>query len=202
MMPNKIIPRILRKKVNGNNTPKIEVNQKVDVQFNPEAGGEIFGSKEDCKTIEIEPKIEQEIKEEIIEDGKTFGSKHDCGTEDGELKEDGKMFGSQKDAPLPPPPGQERDQKATELNTKSKKILFSIFFQIIGKNGDQVTAKCKECKAPVEDSITTWFKIRYHLKVCLNGTKWNKKKEYKMKTYKFNFEISVSSSGNVSKVQK
>lgn len=176
MKPNKTIPRILRKKVYRNNTPKIEVNQKVDVEFNPKAVGGALGSKEDCSTTGIEPEIKQEIKqeikEEIKEDGKTFGSKQDCRTV--KPKEDGEVFGPKKDAPLPPLV-QERAQETIELNTKSKKILFGNFFQIIEKNGDQVTTECKECKAPVEDSITTWFKIRYHLKVCRNGIKWNKK---------------------------
>lgn len=164
MKPNKIIPpviRVTRKKVYRNKIPKIEI----DVKFNPKADGESFESKEDCRTDEIEQEIKQEIKEGIKEDGKTFGSNQDCRTIKAE--EDGKMFGPKKDASLPTPV-QERDRKAIELNTKSKQILFSNFFQIIEKNGDQVTAECKECKAPVIDSITTWFKIRYHLKVSLN----------------------------------
>lgn len=49
-----------------------------------------------------------------------------------------------------------------------KRALISSYYRIIGLKGNKVTAECKRCGSIVNDSVSTWYNTRRHLKVCID----------------------------------
>lgn len=61
------------------------------------------------------------------------------------------------------------DEIENEFKTDSKEVLFGNYFHIKEVNENKVTAECKSCESILNDSVSTCYKLRNHLKVCITS---------------------------------
>lgn len=53
-----------------------------------------------------------------------------------------------------------------EFQSKSKRILFKVFYKVIAKTEDSMTAVCRNCKFTAKHKNDSFSNFRKHLKVC------------------------------------
>lgn len=79
-------------------------------------------------------------------------------------KIDGRIFGVKNGEIVCIP---DENTTETSFDTNFKRILFSKYFRVVEKIGNNLTVVCRSCELILNDSDSSCDKTRHHLRVCI-----------------------------------